>query len=98
MVSFEAKENMMKSLAKFGLTRTGAIVIASLIRWKANLPSLSHSKWESFFNNLLRGLTISTKFRNEPPYEVNLAKEGLQGFLVFRERDIFDGFNPGRVY
>jgi hypothetical protein len=35
---------------------------------------------------------------NESPDEVNMTKEILQGFLVLRERDFLDGFNPSRVY
>jgi hypothetical protein len=81
MVSFEAKENMMKSLAKFGLTRTGATIIASLIRWKDNLPSLSHSKHASFFNNMLMGLTISTKFRMNLLTKLICPKKDCKAFL-----------------
>jgi hypothetical protein len=85
MVSFEEKDNMMKSFAKFRWTRTHAIVITSLIYWKANLPSLSHLKRASLFNNLLRGLTILTKF------EMNLLMK-----FIWPKKDYKDFLSLGR--
>jgi hypothetical protein len=81
MVSFEAKEKMMKSLEKFGLTKTGAIIITSLICSKDSLPSLSHSKWASFLSNLLRGLTISTKFGTNLLIKLIWTKKDYKDFL-----------------
>jgi hypothetical protein len=85
MVSFEVKENMMKYIVEFRLTKIGEIIILSLIHWNDNLPSLSHSKWESFFNNILRVLTISTKFR------MNLLT-----MIIWLKKDCKDFFSLGR--
>jgi hypothetical protein len=88
MVSFKEKEKMMKSLKNFGLSKTCATIIASLIRLKENIPSLSHSKQMSSFSNLLMGLTILTKFGTNLLINLIWPKKDCKDFLSL-ERGIF---------
>ena len=61
MVSSKAKEKTRKSLLKFGLTRTGAYVIACLISMKDLLASIFHFIAWSFFNILVIFIKTSIK-------------------------------------
>jgi hypothetical protein len=88
MVSSKVKEKMMKSLEKSGLTRTGAIFIASLICWKSFFPSPLHSKGSSFFNKWLMGFTISTKFGTNVLMKLIYPEKDCKGFFSL-ERGIF---------
>ena len=65
----EAKENIMKSLSNFGLTKTGVFVKAVLISSKDLLASMVYFMVKSFFNMLFNDLINYAKL------EINLLRK-----------------------
>ena len=81
MVCSEAKENIMKSLQKLGLTNIGTSNNAYLMLMKDCLASLDHLKVLYFFNILFIYFTTSTKFVMNLLRKLTLPRNDWISFL-----------------
>jgi len=83
IISSKANENKMKSFEWSWLTSIREDMIASLIFLKFFLLSWSCLNWQSFFNKLNKGFTISEKFEINLLIKFILPKNDCMAFLFF---------------